>query len=128
MLQSSTPVRLAKIQLECDVMQGTVTVRVVETPLHIPDTTFLLGNDLAGSAVVPVLAIRDSPLPYNPTEDIEKDQPALFPMCAVIRAQAERAAELEEDPVLQVLPNTTVEGATSVPLQEVTTLSKLISE
>ncbi len=54
----------------------------------IPNAEVLLANDLAGGAVFPPLVIKDSPLPYNPTGKLEREQPNLFPVCAVTRAQA----------------------------------------
>lgn len=81
-VRTKIPLPLAKINYSCDAVEGTVTVRAVGTHLPIRNATFVLGDDLAGSLVVPVLTIRDSPLPYNPTEDIERDQPTLFPICA----------------------------------------------
>ena len=63
LVNAITPVRLAKVELDCEVVKGTVIVGVIDSPLPIPNATFLLGNDLAGSLVVPALAIRDTPLP-----------------------------------------------------------------
>lgn len=104
-VQASTPVKLAKIRLDCDVIKGDVIVGVVDTSLPIPNATFLLGNNLAGNLVIPTLTLPDSPLPFNPTEDIEKEQPTLFPFCAITRAQGGRAADPEEStPTLWTTP------------------------
>ncbi|XP_071548915.1 uncharacterized protein [Panulirus ornatus] len=126
LVNASTPVHLAKIELDCEAVKGTVTVGVVDTPLPIPDATFLLGNDLAGSLVVPALTIRDTPLPYSATEDTEKEQPTLFPICAVTRSQHRRTVE-EEDPTPPPFPKPCNEGFTTCGL-DVSPLNKLISE
>lgn len=125
-LHSSTPVKLAKIQLDCEVIKDAVIVGVVDTPLPIPNATFLLGNDLAGSLVVPRLTIRDSPLPFNPTEDIEKEQPTLFPHCAITRAQGRRAADAEE-PAPPFLPKPAI-GDSAESGQDGSNQNSLISE
>ena len=124
-LHASTSVKLAKIQLDCEVIKGAVIVGVVDTPLPIPNATFLLGNDLAGSLVVPNLTICNSPLPFNPTEDIEKEQPTLFPFCAITRAQGRRAADPDE-PTPPLVPKLSI-GST-VPDQDGSTVNNLISE
>ncbi|XP_071542904.1 uncharacterized protein [Panulirus ornatus] len=126
LVNASTPVHFVKIKLDCEAVKGTVTVGVVDTPLPIPDATFLLGNDLAGSLVVPALTIRDTPLPYSPTEDIEKEQPTLFPICAVTRSQHRRTVD-EEDPTPPLFPKPCNEGFTTCGL-DVPPLNKLISE
>lgn len=125
-VNATIPVHLAKIELDCEAVKGTVTVGVVDTPLPIPDTTFLLGNDLAGSLVVPPLTIKDSPLSYNPTEDIEKEQPTLFPVCAVTRSQRRRAVDTGQ-PTPSFIPNPCV-GKDLTLGQGVSPLSQLISE
>ncbi len=56
--------------------------------LPIPNAEFLLVNDLAGGVVFPSLVIKDSPLSYNLTGKLEREQPNLFPVCVVTRAQA----------------------------------------
>ncbi|XP_071551747.1 uncharacterized protein [Panulirus ornatus] len=126
LVNASTPVHLAKIELDCEAVKGIVTVGVVDTPLPIPDATFLLCNDLAGSLVVPALTIRDTPLPYSPTEDIQKEQPTLFPICAVTRSQHRRTVD-EEDPTPPLFPKPCNEGFTTCGL-DVSPLNKLISE
>lgn len=120
-VNSCSPVQLANIKLDCDISKGYVKVGVVDGPLPIPEATFLLGNDVAGSVVVPSLAILSSPLTYNPTEEIEKDQPNLFPICAVTRAQR-RLGECEEN------DSTRANSTPVAPFLDNATLCKVIDE
>lgn len=83
---------LATINLDCPLVKGKVTVAVCTSKsLPIPDCDFLLANDLVGGEVFPPLRINNSPLTYNPTEELESKQPCLFPVCAVTRSQTREA-------------------------------------
>ena len=82
---------LAKVNIDCPLVKAEVTVAVCENKsLPIPQCDFILCNDLAGGKVFPPLRIKDSPLTYNPTEELESTQPGLFPVCAVTRSQAKQ--------------------------------------
>ena len=75
----NVPVPLAKVHLDCPLVKGAVTVAVSEhNSLPIPHDNFLLANDLAGELLIPLLVINNSPLLYNPTADMEKEQPNIF--------------------------------------------------
>lgn len=90
--------KLAQVYLNCPLVKDSVTIGVSdEDSLPIPEATLLLANDLAGDRVFPPLVVADTPLPYNPTEDLEGERPNLFPTCAVTRAQAKKAAS-QHDP------------------------------
>ncbi len=83
------PLPLARVHLDSPMVNGEVIIGVSSNQsLPIPNSEFLLANDLAGGAVFPPLVIKDSPLPYNPTRELERERPNLFPVCAVTRAQA----------------------------------------
>ena len=98
------PVPLARVRLNCPLVEGAVTVAVSEdNSLPIPNANFLLANDLAGELVVPPLITTVCPLPYNPTADVEKDQSQLFPECAVTRAQTAGAAQKPSQPLPTIL-------------------------
>ena len=125
-LRASNVAPLARIQLDCGLVKGTVKVGVEDTALPIPGATFLLGNELAGSLVVPPLTVCDSPLPVNPTEDLEKEQPTLFPVCAVTRAQRQRGTTSEDPAPPALLPQTADNPAG--PRQDGSPLNQLISE
>ena len=53
----------------------------------MPGVQMLLGNDLAGSLVVPNLTVVESPLDESPTKALDVTTPHLFPSCAVTRFQ-----------------------------------------
>jgi len=86
-IEGSAPKHLAEIYLDCDMVKGPVTVGVVDK-IPIPNASFLMGNDLAGDLVIPVLRVTDTPLQYNNTTELEMEQPYLFPCCAVTRSKA----------------------------------------
>lgn len=87
----STTVPLARLYLKTDLLSQPVTVAVQDS-LPVEGVTFLLGNDVAGSRVVPDPIVCSSPLDKDPVADVEKDFPGLFPACAVTRSQT-RATE-----------------------------------
>lgn len=92
---------LAKIHLDSPLYEGEVIVGVCEHEfLPIPDCDFLLSNDIGGGKVLPPLKVTDSPVPYNPTEELESTQPTLFPTCAVTRAQARQQPPPPPPPAL----------------------------
>ncbi|XP_076043849.1 uncharacterized protein LOC143026944 [Oratosquilla oratoria] len=99
---SQFPLRLARVHLSCGIVQGPVTVAVSEQPsLPIPDCSLLLGNDIAGGLVqtpAPII-LSDTPLTHNPTDELEREQPNLFPSCAVTRSQ-----KLKDTPTHSPLP------------------------
>lgn len=97
-IEHRTPVNLAKVCLQCDLVNGLVTVGVTEGPLPIPNADLLLGNDLAGDLVVPRLKVQDMPSNVNSTQELENDQPNLFPICVITRAQALTQSQTEEHP------------------------------
>lgn len=94
------PIPLARVHLNCPLVVGAVTIAVSEdNSLPIPNANFLLANDLAGGLVVPPIITNVSPLHYNPTADMEKEQPNIFPECAVTRAQSVAAAPEPPQPL-----------------------------
>ena len=101
------PAPLARVRLNCPLVEGAVTVAVGENnSLPIPNANFLLANDLAGKLVVPPLITKVSPLPYNPTAHMEKEHPQLFHECAVTRAQIAAAAQKPSQPLPTILHST----------------------
>ena len=65
-----------------------------------------MANGLAGELMVPPPITKVSPLPYNPTANMEKEQPQLFPECAVTRAQTAAAAQKSFRPLPSILHST----------------------
>ena len=92
------------MRLNCPLVEGAVTVAVSkDNSLPIPNANFLLAKDLAGELLVPPLITKVSPLPYNPTADMEKEQPQLFPECAGTRAQTAASAQKTSQPLPTIL-------------------------
>ena len=59
---------LAKVCLENELASGPVSVGVVDGPLPVKEVQFLLGNDLAGTLVVPNPVVVESPIPETNTD------------------------------------------------------------
>ena len=92
---------LAKIHLDCPLVKGEVIVGVCDhKSLPITDCDFLRSNDLVGGTVFAPLKIQDSPLTYNPTEELESQQPSLFLACAVTRSQARQHHRHKQPPLV----------------------------
>ena len=87
---------LAKICLESELVSGPVLVRVVDGPLPVKEVQFLLGNDLAGTLVVPNPVVTESPIPET-TSETERLPPELFPSCAVTWSQSGKLQNTEEE-------------------------------
>lgn len=74
---------------------------VVMDSLPVDGVSFLLGNVIYGSGVVPNPIVCSSPLEEDPASKVEKVFPGLFPACAVTCSQAHRLTEegTDDDPV-----------------------------
>lgn len=124
---------LAKVRLDCPLVKGEVIVGVSDdSSLPIPESEFLLANDLAGGSVTPPLVISETLLTHNPTLHLEEQQPHLFPVCVTTRAQSKRADQsqtslpkgsLSSSEVNQIFTNQVLREAQ----QEDSTLSKFYS-
>ena len=79
---------MANIHLSSDLVEGEVKVAVREGPMPVKGVDFILGNDLAGSLVVPLPVVVSVPSTESPTKDLERHDPLLFPTCVVTRSQA----------------------------------------
>ena len=87
-LSSHPSYPLAKVYIQCPLVSGEVQVAIKSDELPVPGVQLLLGNDLAGSLVVPNLTVVESPLETSPTEALDTATPHLFPSCAVTRSQS----------------------------------------
>ena len=72
--------------------------------LPIPGVDCILGNDLAGGSVkcnVPLPVVQESPLESDTLNQLERDCPDVFPLCAVTRSMSRRvsASHNNESPV-----------------------------
>ncbi|XP_066965514.1 uncharacterized protein [Macrobrachium rosenbergii] len=75
-----TTVPRAKLHVDCNLYTGNTVVGVVDS-LPIPNIDFLLGNDIAGSRVIPDPVVVDTPLIENPVKELEEN--AMFQSCVV---------------------------------------------
>ena len=81
------------VYLNSDLVKGAVMVGIRPT-LPIGGISLILGNDLAGSKVMPDLHVVDDPDPQLVVDKPDR----VFPACAVTRAAARRArVEQEQD-------------------------------
>ena len=78
---------LCQVYLRSDLVSGYVTM-AVEDSLEVDGVQILLGNDLAGKKVVPNPVVCFEPLIESPTQELEKENPYLFPSCVVTRSRA----------------------------------------
>ena len=81
------------IYLTSDLVNGAMTVGIRPT-LPVKGISLILGNDLAGSKVIPDLQVMNDPDPQQVVGESDR----VFPACAVTRAAARRArAEQDQD-------------------------------
>ncbi|KAK3893335.1 hypothetical protein Pcinc_002889 [Petrolisthes cinctipes] len=85
-------VPLTFVQLDCDLVSGKVRVGLVDE-LPVSGVELLLGNDLAGGQVSPLPVLSNVPVNIGDTEKLERENPDLFPSCAVTRAMAKKDTE-----------------------------------
>lgn len=74
----------------------------------------------------PYINLPDFSVPFNPTEDIEKEQPTLLRICAVTRAQVCAAEAVDSESPF--IPQTIAGEDPVTPRPDVSILSQLISE
>lgn len=82
---------LAKIHLHSGLVFGDVVVGVRDDPLPVKDVQFLLGNDLAGSLVIPQPVVFPIPADVDPILMVDEEG-SLFPDCVVTRSQVRHCA------------------------------------
>uniref|UniRef100_A0A3B1J3T9 Gypsy retrotransposon integrase-like protein 1 n=1 Tax=Astyanax mexicanus TaxID=7994 RepID=A0A3B1J3T9_ASTMX len=81
-------VPLHTVYLASKLLSGLFRIAVCDA-LPVDGIAVILGNDLAGGKVFPILEILDTPVLDCP-EMFEKVSPDVFPACVVTRAQARR--------------------------------------
>lgn len=86
---SIVPVPLHRVHIKCDLCSGCVKVGM-RSSLPVPGVDFILGNDLAGANVMPVLEVLDVPEVSCGSEELGECFPEVFSACAVTRAQARK--------------------------------------
>ena len=84
-------VPLHTVYLRCGLVTGPVVVGA-RPSLPVQGISLLLGNDLAGSKVIPGLAVDNNPELTKDVDKLDSLIPGLFLACAVTRAAARRTA------------------------------------
>uniref|UniRef100_A0A3B1J0P6 Gypsy retrotransposon integrase-like protein 1 n=1 Tax=Astyanax mexicanus TaxID=7994 RepID=A0A3B1J0P6_ASTMX len=74
------------VRLTSGLATGVFTVGVCPS-LPVEGVTFIMGNDIAGGKVLPVLEVVDSPI-QSVLPDVTKSNSSIFPACVVTRAKA----------------------------------------
>lgn len=92
---STVKVPLHKIYLKSDLFTGVVKVGVRDS-LPVEGVNFILGNDIAGGKVMPLLEVCDKPELSAFTDELSEKFPEVFPVCAITRAQAHRFADADD--------------------------------
>ncbi len=82
-------VPLHRVHLQTELITGFVDVGV-RPALPVPGVEFILGNDLAGGRVLPVLEVLDRPVITSVTEELTREYPEAFPACVLSRAQTRK--------------------------------------
>lgn len=82
-------VPLHRVHIESELVTGFVRVGVRHS-LPVKGVTFILGNDLAGGKVMPLLEVLDKPDVFC-EDDLSKTYPDVFPACVLTRAQSRKA-------------------------------------
>lgn len=54
---------------------------------------FILGNDIAGGRVMPLLEVCDKPDLSASTDELSEKSPEVFPVCTITRAQAQKYSD-----------------------------------
>lgn len=85
-------VPLHRIHLQCDLVSGFVKVGI-RSSFPVKGVAFILGNDLAGGKVSPVLEVVDKPDCFIPVGDISDNFPEVFAANVVTRAQKRRIGD-----------------------------------
>lgn len=77
------------IHLSSDLITGRVRVGVM-SDLPVKGVDLLLGNDLVGGRVIPMMEVLDTPDPcFIPNTDTQ-----IYPTCVLTRAQARRTGDI----------------------------------
>ncbi len=87
-------VALQKIYLKLDLFTGVVKVGVRDN-WPVRSVNFILGNDIAGGRVMPLLEICDK-LDFSASDELSEEFPEVFSVCAITRAQAHKFADADD--------------------------------
>ncbi len=84
---------LQRMHLQSELCTGFVRVAVCPS-LPVKGVDFILGNDLAGGKVMPVIEVVDEPNVFCELDVLSETYPDVFPACAVTRAQLRRVGDV----------------------------------
>ncbi len=87
-------VPLHQVHVHSKLCTGFVKMAVREC-LPVKGIEVILGNDLAGGRVFPVLEVFDNPVMSDQPDELTETYPEVFPACAVTRAQARKRDDFE---------------------------------
>lgn len=85
-------VPLHYVYLNCDLVTGKFKVAVCES-LPVEGITFILGNDLTGNKILPVLEVTENARESSMPDDLLSEFPNVFPACVVTRAKARQGED-----------------------------------
>ncbi|XP_026119724.1 uncharacterized protein LOC113098887 [Carassius auratus] len=92
---STMKVPLHQLYLKSDLFSGLVKVGVRDSlPVH--GVNFILGNDIAGGKIFPLLEVCDKPVLSDNTDELLENFPEVFSVCAVTRAQARKFDDVDD--------------------------------
>uniref|UniRef100_A0A4W5NGU8 Gypsy retrotransposon integrase-like protein 1 n=1 Tax=Hucho hucho TaxID=62062 RepID=A0A4W5NGU8_9TELE len=86
------PVPLHFVKVHSELISGIFRVGV-RPMLPVKGVTFIMGNDIAGGKVVPVLEVMDKS-DHSLSNELAQNYPHVFPACAVTRAQAQQMGDV----------------------------------
>ena len=88
-------VPLHKMNLKSDLVSGTVTIGI-RSELPVKGVSMLLGNDLAGTKVLPNPIVSQVPC----TKDESDEEKEIFPACAVTRSMTRKVSQENSEQVM----------------------------
>ncbi len=129
-------VPLHQVHVHSKLCTGFVKIAVREC-LPVKGVELILGNDLAGGRVFPVLEVFDNPVLSDQTDELTEAYPEVFPACAVTRAQARKRDDFDlsssfiapifTNDVLPQVESKAVEKSSPVSLKLPVTRDKIVS-
>ena len=84
-------VPLHMVHIQSDLVSGWFKV-AVRPALPVPGVVFIMGNDVAGGKVRPVLEVLCQP-ENSTTPEMSQSAPSVFPACVLTRAQTRKWGE-----------------------------------
>lgn len=83
------PAPLHNVHVKSDLMTGLFSV-AVRPCFPVDGVDFIMGNDIAGGRVYPVLQVVNTPVPESVCDEVVKSHPDVFSVCALTRAQVKK--------------------------------------